>query len=329
MRRYVMLLCLLWLAPVCAEEEAAPADGQLLEAVVVSGAQPGPGLWRVSRDAHVLWVLGTLSPVPKRMQWVSREVDQVLAESQQVLRRPGVKLKSEIGFFRGLLLLPAALGSRKNPDGARLVDVLPAELYARWQRIKPEYLGRSRSVEKRRPLFAADQLWDKAVSRHKLTQDSVVEPVLKKLLKRHRLEVIEPEVEIDIPDPRQAIREFAATPLDDVECFRQTLDRVEFDMDAIRARANAWATGDIEALRALPYTDQTRACADAVLGASVAQKRGLDDLRERLKQVWLEAAEAALARNTSTFAVLPMSEILKPDGYLAALQARGYEVEEP
>lgn len=329
MRFLIALVLALGCGRIWAQEAEAPVDGKLMEAVVVSGVQPGPGLWRVSKDDHVLWVLGTLSPVPRRMQWVSREVDQVLAESQQVLRTPGVKLKSEIGFFRGMLLIPAALGSRKNPDGRKLVDVLPADLYARWLVLKKQYIGRSGSIEKRRPLFAADKLWDKAISRNKLTQDSVVEPVLKKLIKRHKPEVVKPEIEIDIPDPRQAIKEFAATSLDDVECFRQTVDRVESDMNAIRERANAWATGDIDALRALPYTDQARACADAVLSASVAQKRGLDDLRERLKAAWLEAAETALAKNASTFAVLPMSEILKPDGYIATLQARGYEVEEP
>ena len=31
--------------------------------VVVSGLQPGPRLWKVSRDGRVMWVLGTLTPV--------------------------------------------------------------------------------------------------------------------------------------------------------------------------------------------------------------------------------------------------------------------------
>jgi hypothetical protein len=43
----------------------------------------------------------------------------------------------------------------------------------------------------------------------------------------------------------------------------------------------------------------------------------------------MAAAEAALRDNASTFALLPISELLKPDGYLAKLQARGYEVEAP
>lgn len=36
-----------------------------------------------------------------------------------------------------------------------------------------------------------------------------------------------------------------------------------------------------------------------------------------------------MARNTSRFAVLPIGELLKTDGYMARLQAKGYEVQAP
>ena len=35
------------------------------ETVVVSGALPGPGLWKVRKDGHTLYVLATLSPLPR------------------------------------------------------------------------------------------------------------------------------------------------------------------------------------------------------------------------------------------------------------------------
>ncbi len=308
---------------------AAPAQTQVLDAVVVSGVQPGPGLWRVSRGEHVLWVLGTLSPLPKRMKWVSREVEQVIAESQEVLLGPGAKLKTEIGMFRGLLLLPAALGSRKNPEKQKLVDVVPPELYARWQPLKAQYMGRSRGIEKQRPLFAALKLYEKAINRNRMTQDNLVSPVVKKAAKKHKVPVNQPEIEIEIGDPREAIRDFADTRLDDLDCFSKTLDRLDTDLQTMRERANAWATGDIEMLRSLPFTDQNQVCADAILNAGVMRKRGLDDMRERFAEVWLTAAEAALAKNKSTFAVLPMRQLLAPDGYIAVLRERGYEVEEP
>lgn len=332
--RSFAVACLL-LAPVIhaqAPDVPPPAPEvsvQVMEAVVVSGVQPGPGLWRVSRGEHVLWVLGTQSPLPRRFEWEAREVREVIAASQAVLLGVSVKLKEEIGFFKGLTLLPAALSSRKDPERQKLEELVPPEDYQRWLALKQRYLGRDRGIEKQRPIFAANKLYEKAVKRTGLSFDSVVGPLVRKTARKHDVPIIEPEIRIDIGNPREALRAFAENRLDDLACFRKTLDRVENDLDHMRARANAWATGDIEGLRALPFEDQNRACADAFLTAAVARDRGLDDLRERARAAWMEAAEQAIAENASTLALLPMGELLRPDGYLAELRERGYEIEEP
>jgi hypothetical protein len=143
------------------------------------------------------------------------------------------------------------------------------------------------------------------------------------------VKVVSPVVRLKLEDPKKAIKEFSGSPLGDVECFRKTLERLETDLTGMTLRANAWAIGDIEALRALPYDDQNRACIRAMLEAGVAQKRGLDTLPQQVEAEWLAAAETALRDNPSTFALLPISELLKPDGYLTKLQAKGYVVEAP
>ena len=86
-----------------------PAAGPVrdMEAVVVTGVQPGPGLWQVrSADGHTLYLLGTQSPLPRRMQWRAQEVRQVLGEAGMVLGPQGVSVDAGVGFFRGLTLLP-------------------------------------------------------------------------------------------------------------------------------------------------------------------------------------------------------------------------------
>jgi hypothetical protein len=67
----------------------------------------------------------------------------------------------------------------------------------------------------------------------------------------------------------------------------------------------------------------------ALTGAGFAQTLGLDDVPAKQRAVWLAAAHKALAANAQTFAVLPMDELLKADGYLAALRAEGYQVDAP
>ena len=42
----------------------APDDSAPMEVVLVRGDQPGPALWKVSSGDHVLWILGTASPLP-------------------------------------------------------------------------------------------------------------------------------------------------------------------------------------------------------------------------------------------------------------------------
>ncbi len=81
----------------------------------------------------------------------------------------------------------------------------------------------------------------------------------------------------------------------------------------MKARANAWATGDLQALRELPDSERRDACVSAVTSAGFAHTLGLDDVPAKQQAVWLAAARAALASNAQTFAMLPMSELLSPD----------------
>lgn len=317
-------------APPIATPTAA-IDGPIsdMETLVVSGVLPGPGMWKVSRGDNVMWVLGTLSPLPKKMEWVSKDVEAALAQSQEIIWQPALSINADVGMFRGLMLVPKALGARKNPDGATLKEVVPADLYARWTPLKLKYVGRDAGIESWRPMFAAMKLYEEAMDDTGLVRSGIVGPVLQRAVKRHRLTETAPTVKLTISDPKQALTEFRETRMDDLDCFRRTLDRIETDIDAMRERANAWAVGDIDSLRALPYSDQNEACMRAAMESSAAQKRGARDFDAEMRKLWMEAAEKALAKNAVTFSVLPMREVLKADGYLAQLQAKGYTVEAP
>jgi len=94
-------------------------------------------------------------------------------------------------------------------------------------------------------------------------------------------------------------------------------------------RANAWSTGDLAALRALPHVDEMGPCRAAITKLSIMRERGLDDIEARLRDAWLEAATSALAHGATSFAVLPMHLVVDADGYLAELRRRGYAIEAP
>jgi hypothetical protein len=52
-------------------------------------------------------------------------------------------------------------------------------------------------------------------------------------------------------------------------------------------------------------------------------------VKARSHAKWIASAEKALAANASTFALLSMDDIFDPKGVIAALVAKGYEVEAP
>ena len=312
------------------EPDASVVD---LDAVVVSGVQPGPGLWRVSRDdGHVLYILGTQSPLPRDIRWQADEVRQVLGQAGAVLGSPGVTIGADIGFFRGLTLMPSALKAMKNPDGATLDEVLPPDLYQRWSVLRQRYLGHDRGVEKKRPLIAAYELYRAALEKNGLKQGGVVGPVIDRVLKPRDLKTTSTLLKLKVDDPREALADFRKEGLgpQDLECFGGTLDIIERDLPTITARANAWATGDLDALRAMPrLRRQIDTCLSAWTATDVARKNGLTDVEPRVRATWLAAADKALQEHAVSFALLPIDELLDDNGYLGQLRQRGYQVLAP
>jgi uncharacterized protein YbaP (TraB family) len=301
------------------------ADGE--EEVVVSGEQPGPGLWKVTNGTHVLWVLGTLSPAPRDMTWRSKQVEAVIAQSKQVIER--TQINTNIGWWSRIRLLPAVFRARKNPDGAALKDILTPELYARWTTQKLRYLGNDRGVEEWRPMFAGFQVFAKALKKSGLTDETPVVPEVRKLAKKHKVPLVQLSVKIDLDDPKQAIRDFTQTPRTlDIACLEATIERLETDIEPMKQRAKAWAVGDVDELKRIGFPRQRTACQEALMSAPALQDE-FNDVKNRIINEWLKAAENALAKNDVTLAVLPVEEIFAPDGRLAQLQAKGYTVEWP
>ena len=244
--RLIMLPCCLLVSALAlaqapeAAHSAAAASQQTttLDTVLVTGEQPGPGLWKVSKGDHVLWILGAQYPLPKKMVWRARAIEDTLAQSQELLGDASPKL--HVGFFRALTLVPSVLGARKNAGGATLKEILPADLYSRWLTLKAKYIGRDNGVEKLRPMIAASELYNQALDRSGLARNGTIWEAVEKAAKRQHVRIVEPEVKIEVDDPKQALQDFRSTagPLD-VECLDATMRRLETDLDAMRRRANA------------------------------------------------------------------------------------------
>ena len=289
----------------------------------------------MSKGANVLWIVGTQTPVPQKMTWRAKGLEAIVAQSSQVLTAPSMSISlKQIGYFRALTMLPSAMQVRKNPDGALLKDVVPPELYMRWVAVRDKYIDRYNvdeefDVERMRPMFAALELYSKAIGKYGLTSASPVWPVIRDAAKKYNVKITALTFEPAINEPRTALKELRSTRLADIDCFAKTIERIETDLGAMRIRANAWATGDINAIRNLPAADQRAACETAIRDSSFMKTLGAQNAIEQVERMWLNAAESALKNDKVALAVLPMAQILATDGYLAKLRERGYLVQEP
>lgn len=310
-------------APVQADAAAAPA-----EQILIVGQRPGPGLWKVSKGEHVLWLFGTYSPLPKKLVWRSQEVEAIIGSSQEFLQGPSGG--ASLGFFRTLSLLPYAVGFQKSPDGARLIDLLPADVYARWLPLRKKYLGDDEDYERYRPFILAELLFSKGLAQAGLSTGNEVSDAITAIVKRDKLKSTSSHVQIPDDDTVRMVKDFKKASIDDIACFAATLDRLESDLDAMRVRANAWAKGDLDGINKLSFADRDGACSAALRGSSLAKNQpAFGMLAQHMQEAWLASAQRALETNASTFGLLKLQQLLDPDGVMAALKAKGYTVEAP
>lgn len=309
-------------APVRAAEAAPPEVEEPLPEVEVAGERPGPGLWKIRRGANTVYVLGTTSPLPKRLKYRSRELEKVLSQAGLFIpTRPSVDVKA--GPIRLVRLYRDWRRLRLNPGDARLEAVLSPELYARFSAARQRHAPRDRKLEQLRPLIVAGEIYRAAIEDVGLEIDTDVAADVRKLAKRAKVPIWEAEQRVD--DPQALLAEIGrVSPAAEQACLAATLTRIERDLPSMRAHALAWAIGDIDGLRSQAADEQLDAC----LGAIMSGPR-MSAIAAEFDRLWFDAVRQALDRHRVALAVTPIQRLLRKDGVLAQFVALGYEVEVP
>jgi uncharacterized protein YbaP (TraB family) len=284
---------------------------------VVTGERTGPGMWRVHRGAAQVWILGSMSPLPKGITWRSRQVEQVLEGASQVL----VQKPFEIGIARILWLLLTERSVLMVTGGKRLKDVLPAELHARFAAQRAKYTDDPSKWERFRPIIAAAFLQQAALHQVGLSTRLDLGAAMRTLAKKHHVRVEEIKI-AGVSDVMDALK--TLPPATENACVAASLVTVESDLPRLVDRAQAWASGNIERIQKLREPAEVDACR-AALDSGV----GAADLIGRMRRTWLSAVEAHLQSAGVTVAVMNFDMLLEPGGVLDELRAKGYEVDAP
>ncbi|HEU4779579.1 MAG TPA: TraB/GumN family protein [Steroidobacteraceae bacterium] len=297
---------------------AAPRiEEPAMDVVLVTGEQPGPAFWKVTSGDHVLWILGEVSPVPRKMKWRSKQFERRLAQSQEVLLETGQ-------VSQACMQLHAAMPRLSDPFAGRtLKDVLSPEHYSRVQAVSDIY-GEREKIEKLHPFAATTHLWNRVPYSLKLRifgASVAANDLARKADVRVTWIPLPCMTQVDAIHPS----EFP------VPCVERVLEVIEDGGSGLRRLANAWSIGDIKELRHLVpayavanESHQPSKCTVALTGEQFA-----DELVARRTESWLNVAERALRENRNTMAVVPIAELFAPDGYLAGLRAKEFEVNEP
>lgn len=318
MRRWPAKRGAVWLLLVvcCGAAAHAATPPEQLDELVVTGERAGPGMWHVYRDNAHLWILGTLSPLPKAMTWRSTQLEGLLDHADRLLVSKLVDISAPRAVWLLLTqrkLLLAAGGK------ARLKDVMPPPLYQRFALQRARFTRDTSKWEKYRPMVAATFLQEDAFEAAGLSTRLDLAEEVRTLARKHHVRIDEFKVTgwRDVLDTLKSI-----PPATEDTCVAASLAVTESGVPRLIARAKAWATGDVERLQQLPEPPELTACRDALTTDAA-------DLYQQLRRTWLANLETQLQLPGTTVAAVNMDLLLGPDGFLETLRRRGFHVEAP
>jgi uncharacterized protein YbaP (TraB family) len=298
----------------------APAADQQpaqLEEVTVTGERAGPGLWHVHRGAAQLWIFGTVSPLPKDMTWRSKQLESILDGADQVL----VAKPVEIGIARAMWLMVTQRSLLMAGRGKKLKDLLPPDLYARFARQRARFTDNPEKWERYRPLVAAAFLEEEALHRIGLSTRLDLAEEVRALARKHRVRIEEFKI-AGLRDILDALK--TLPPATEVKCVAASLATLESGLPRLNDRARAWATGDVEKIQSLPEPKEVAECR-----AAITMEAASGDLYALLRRTWIDNMRHHLQQGGVTVAVVSMDMLLEPGGFLDALRASGYDIEQP
>jgi uncharacterized protein YbaP (TraB family) len=288
-----------------------------LDEIIVTGERAGPGLWHVHKGAAQLWIFGTVSPLPKDMTWRSKQLEKILDGTDQVL----VAKPFEIGIARALWLLVTQRDLLMVGHGKKLVDVLPAELHARFAAQRAKFTKDADKWEKFRPIIAAAFLEEDALHAVGLSTRLDLADEVRSLARKHHVRIEEFKI-AGLHDVLDALK--TLPPATEQKCVAASLATIETGMPRLIDRAQAWATGDVQRIQGLPESGEVAECR-----AAITVDPGAGDLYTLLRQTWIENMARHLETGGVTLAVVSMDMLIEPGGFLDSLRSRGYRIDPP
>jgi hypothetical protein len=271
---------------------------------------PAPRLWKLVRAGSTVWVLGEVSPLPKGLVWNSAPLARVMQGADRVLLPP----EGSVGVWDGL----GALVRSRLPGRATLDTTLPPELDRRFRDVLAR-LGRDPNGSQRdKPAWAALFLELDFISSHAVDASEPFRTVGRIARARHV-----PVRRVATYPRTGVLSELVSLREDEGEAaLSDAVTGVEFGLEHVAAAGQAWAKGDLRAVRDNISPGETPL---VVLLHTPAGRQTYD----RAVDDTTDALRSALQKPGVTVAVMRLASLVQQGGALDRLRHEGVDVTEP
>ena len=267
--------------------------------------RPGPVLWKVSRGASVVWIIGTLPVMPKAQTWSSARLERVIDGANVVLIRP----RATLDFFTVI----GILAHLNLPHDRTLDQQLSPELEARFARVRALVGQNAARYAHLKPVWAGLRLYLDYDAAAKMTRDEPEATVIR-LAHRHHVAV----------HPIATYRAKNLANLGDAQsrsCLADVVRDIEFASVNAAPAAEAWAHGDLKTVRGHFAEPAFLLCLEQSPSFVALANQNVDDT--------VKAIDAALAHPGKSVAVFSLDDLLQEGGALATLRTQGATVTAP
>lgn len=323
MGRVWKIALLMWLAFAM---DAAMAEARVLAQVDVPSPSTLP-IWELRRGDDRLVILSDFWPRRRSesVDFSPARLSRVAAEAEVFVSAPGVAVDDSVSVWRGIWLWRAYRQAVRNPDHGRLRDLLPPDAYASWAVARARFLGAGRGTEFWRPWYAAFKLYEAAMKQQGIGRDASLHGALQDALKSSAVHHVDARYRMKVDLTRQSLRAFEIDLDESVACLLSTLDGLAPTVDTAGEGADAWDSGDLDALRAYySRVPPLERCWERLINQHTAELQGAADPYAQVDSYWLDSVHAVFREKDIVLTYLPARVLVSRTGVVGKLMDQGF-----
>lgn len=302
------LLAALAVAAAVPAAAQAPAPATQADEIVVTAQRTGIPVWRVSSPTTTLVLIGSIEGVAKGTKWDPASLTETLRRADRVMFPNTIGVSASPFSLVGYLVKWRKQATL--PKGQSLAQMLT-----------PAQFQRLAALQKRgvlKPGFERKHPFHLALALHRVAKGkggsarSASEHV-RKAVAKHKIRTV-PITEVRA---KNVVGDFFATPPRAyLPCLMDSVALVEAGPGAVKARSDAWAGRQVQAVLASPAEKVVDSCMPPAFAS--AKPRNLPG-----------QVKGLLAQAPLTVAVIDLGTLARPGGVLDSLDAAGFDVRGP